>query len=194
MTQRESLTLMADFGIQRLMVPKSQPVCRSPTPVCVIPSLTQIIHYLFSQIPTGAQFEIVGTIDTRNNEHDLSWHCFVDEHEVQNHTAFDVMPLDNNWQLCNDWGNFSGNGVHTMKVNVNATFQQPFWFDWMRYTPEPGASLENLLVRYDRPDPALLPYFSSQWDLGSGEVSLIGGLFEWEFVGASLHSFILSEL
>ncbi|KAF9529591.1 hypothetical protein CPB83DRAFT_852369 [Crepidotus variabilis] len=150
----------------------------------------------FSLSYSGVGFEAIGTIEHGNrSKGDLQWHCFVDGNEVQNNTSIQTLPADNNWFICGDWQTGgSGERQHTLTVNISATKELPFWFDWMRYTPSSDLSLENKMVRLEKDDPSVLAGLSSGWDVGMGTTTTKGASFRFEFIGTSFGWYGLAQL
>jgi hypothetical protein len=98
-----------------------------------------------------------------NNMTDPSWDCFVDEIKISNPQPTFKFP-ENNWVLCEQPQISSGSHILTIQVQSKA---HPFYFDYLVYTPPPGASFESAVLIYPNTDPSVS--FGSGWSAFGSE-------------------------
>ncbi|KAJ7853600.1 hypothetical protein B0H13DRAFT_1642854 [Mycena leptocephala] len=127
-----------------------------------------------------------------NNVTDPSWDCFVDEIKISNPQPTFKFP-ENNWVLCEQPQISSGSHVLTIQVQSKA---HAFYFDYLVYTPPPGASFESAVLVYPNTDPSVS--FGSGWSAFGGEngTNSNGAQVAVNFHGtsASLYGFVPTEL
>jgi hypothetical protein len=114
----------------------------------------------------GTAITVFGTImvtTDANNVTDPSWDCFVDEIKISNPQPTFKFP-ENNWVLCEQPQISSGSHILTIQVQSKA---HPFYFDYLVYTPHPGASFESAVLIYPNTDPSVS--FGSGWSAFGSE-------------------------
>ncbi|KAF7368341.1 hypothetical protein MVEN_00155600 [Mycena venus] len=142
----------------------------------------------------GTSIVVSGTIAVKtdiNNVTDPSWECFVDGAKIDNPQP--TFPFgENNWNLCKAPDIAAGS--HELKIRVISS-GQPFYFDYVTYTPEPTDEFAEALLLYINGDSAIS--FSSGWQsIGGGNITVMNGAqvsLDFEGTQVTMHGYIPNE-
>ncbi|KAJ6479401.1 hypothetical protein C8R47DRAFT_1019085 [Mycena vitilis] len=143
----------------------------------------------------GTAIRVYGTIkvSTVNNVTDPRWDCFVDDIAISTPQPTFQFP-ENNWVLCEQPAIASGSHVLTIQVQSKG---QPFYFDYLVYTPPPDETFANAVLIYPNTDPAV-SFSSTGWGTFGGEngTNVQGSQVALNFLGtsASMYGFVPTEL
>ncbi|KAJ7232655.1 hypothetical protein B0H12DRAFT_1239568 [Mycena haematopus] len=107
----------------------------------------------------GTGIQVFGTIyvstNPATNVTDPTWDCFVDDIKISNPDPTFQYP-ENNWVLCEQPELTASSHVLTIQVQSKG---QPFYFDYLLYTPPPDASFDTAVLLYPNTDPtSVSPY------------------------------------
>ncbi|KAG6839550.1 hypothetical protein C0991_001582 [Blastosporella zonata] len=146
----------------------------------------------FFQTLTGTAISAYGTnIQTSfpNNTYTPGFQCIIDQSNF-NQTG-ESLDRQNNWDLC-DAKNLSP-GLHVLFLQVE-TYGQPFWLDYLRYTPLPDATFSNetVAIHVQSNDSAI--HFTSAWVTLQGGpsfegvkyTSTVGQTMNFSFIGTRI--------
>ncbi|KAJ3515228.1 hypothetical protein NLJ89_g1896 [Agrocybe chaxingu] len=154
------------------------------------PALNSTLHGVFNGVGgfefefSGSEIDVFGTTlnrDRNARRQDPTWDCFVDGVAIEK-IGFDF--IENNWVMCTVQ-NLS-DGPHILTVNATSR-GRPFWFDYVRYLPSAGVSLDNALVYVNDTNPSV--QYDSNWqplgDVGQ-MTSVQGAKVMFQFRGTGL--------
>ncbi|KAJ6483999.1 hypothetical protein C8R45DRAFT_294879 [Mycena sanguinolenta] len=144
----------------------------------------------------GTGIQVLGTINVSinptTNATDPTWACFVDDTQISNPNPTFKYP-ENNWPLCEQSEISEGSHVLTIQVQSKG---QPFYFDYLLYTPPPDASFDTAVLLYPNTDPSVA--FGSGWGTFGGEngTNVHGAQVSLFFHGTSVipYGFVPTEL
>ncbi|KAJ7184018.1 hypothetical protein B0H12DRAFT_1040471 [Mycena haematopus] len=115
----------------------------------------------------GTGIQVFGTIyvstNPATNVTDPTWDCFVDDIKISNPDPTFQYP-ENNWVLCEQPELTASSHVLTIQVQSKG---QPFYFDYLLYTPPPDASFDTAVLLYPNTDPSV--NFGAGWGTFGGE-------------------------
>ncbi|KAJ7464412.1 hypothetical protein FB451DRAFT_1138830 [Mycena latifolia] len=109
----------------------------------------------------GTAIAIYGTIavNTTTSDTDPTWQCYVDKILISNDNP--KWPAqENHWRLCDLPEGLASAHVLTMNVQSNG---QPFYFDYIVYTPLLSVTLASAVLAYPNTDPAVT--FGGTWQV-----------------------------
>ncbi|CAA7265199.1 unnamed protein product [Cyclocybe aegerita] len=154
------------------------------------PTLNKTLHGVFNGVGgfefefSGSEIDVFGTTlnrDRNARREDPTWDCFVDGVAIEK-IGFEF--IENNWVMCTVQ-NLS-DGPHILTVNATSR-GRPFWFDYIRYLPSAGVSLDNALVYVDDTNPSV--QYDTNWrplgDVGQ-MTSVQGAKVMFQFTGTGL--------
>ncbi|KAG6835605.1 hypothetical protein H0H93_016578 [Arthromyces matolae] len=113
---------------------------------------------------------------------DPSWECFIDQTSIGATTPFQYE--ENNWVLCSQ--PTINDGPHELTVKITSA-GATFWFDYLAFTPSPGASYPEAVLKVQDGDSAI--NYGSGWGAIAGfaqATSAVGSQMKFDFVGTSL--------
>lgn len=84
------------------------------------------------------------------------WTCSIDDEELS--TSLNTSD-GNNLHLC---ASTLADGTHNVVLNISATEDEPFWFDYIQFLPSADMSLDQADVVYGTDDSLI--QCDSQWD------------------------------
>jgi len=122
-------------------------------------------------------------VQPKSGPHNPNWICHVDDVIIPS-TALVQFP-ENNWQLCNTTG--LSDSHHTLSITASS-HGNPFWLDYILYTPSAGAVLKNFLIKVEDSDSSM--HFDSSWQRLANFATMAdtkGSTMEFNFTGTSRH-------
>jgi hypothetical protein len=119
--------------------------------------------HLFIVYITGTAVSVFGS-NTGQLENGPNWECFIDGDSI-GRTQFTDISAQNNWPFCEKAG--LSDGQHQVTVNVTASGEQTFLFDYFRYAPSASVSDDNAFIMIQNEDPALV--YDNSWREGADD-------------------------
>jgi hypothetical protein len=122
------------------------------------------------------------TVISSINSTQPSWTCYVDGNTLLNSNNISI---SNNVKICTLSGIVVGTTSSNLTVVASGTTDNPFFLDYIQYTPVASTILDNATVLVDALDSQIL--YDSHWNksLAEGQVgtSVIGASMTFDFVG-----------
>jgi len=129
------------------------------------------------------------SVQQKSGAQDPSWTCRIDDTIIPSTAPFEFP--ENNWRLCNITG--LPDSHHTLSITASSR-GNPFWLDYILYTPSAGAAPKNALIKVEDSDSSI--YYDSTWQRLPNFATMAdtqGSTMEFNFAGTSRHFLVGSR-